>query len=140
MAPGWTASAGCLRTSPCGAAWSTRAIPLVIALSNDTSTWIFGPDTAAAVVGPISHAEQAERMLQTALDEPNGLAARRRITALFDAIASTAVAGRENFSVRCHLDSGLCTTHELATGVGAVRIGLMRVVWLSRFLRHAGRH
>lgn len=81
--------------------------PLVVVATRGTTAWLLGPSQDAQVVSmPIS---QAERMLQAALDEPSGIAARHRLGALHRAIESGQQAGVAN--------RGLFASHFLQTSV-----------------------
>jgi hypothetical protein len=86
-----------------------RATPvvLVVELSAGGIT-VFGPNDDAAPLGPLPE-DQAQRVLQAALDEPNHLAARTRLAGLVQAMDSTAMPGIKN--------SGLFANHELKVGV-----------------------
>ncbi len=85
-----------------------RLCPVVVAAATATEVWLFGPNPLGQVVGPLP-AEQAERLLQTALEQPSGLLARQRLTALYDALDGTAMAGVAN--------AGLFATNDLRKGV-----------------------
>lgn len=65
-----------------------RITPVVVAAHRDGQTWLFGPNAQASVVGSLA-TDQAQRMLQTALDEPSGVAARQRLAAMYAAIEGT---------------------------------------------------
>jgi hypothetical protein len=62
-----------------------RITPVVVAAHRHGQTWLFGPNAQASVVGPLA-TDQAQRMLQTALDEPSGIAARHRLAAMYAAL------------------------------------------------------
>lgn len=86
-----------------------RATPVVVIVEIPThGVLVFGPNDDAAPIGPIP-CDQAERVLQAALDEPNYLAARTRLAGLVQAMDSTAMPGIKN--------SGLFANHELKVGV-----------------------
>jgi hypothetical protein len=87
-----------------------RAIPLVLAIDTTDGVFIFGPNPEVAPNGPIPH-EQAERFLQSVLDELTSVLARARLAALTQALDSTAMPGVKN--------SGLFANHELRVGVPA---------------------
>jgi hypothetical protein len=90
-----------------------RITPVVVAAHRDGQTWLFGPNAQASVVGPIA-TDQAQRMLQTALDEPSGIAARHRLAAMYAAIEGTGAGGDHLPGVA---NGGLFATHELRYGV-----------------------
>jgi hypothetical protein len=86
-----------------------RATPLVLIVElSGGATFVFGPNTSAAPLGPLPE-DQTQRVVQAALDEPNVLTARARLTGLVEAIDSTAMSGMKN--------SGLFANHELRVGV-----------------------
>lgn len=86
-----------------------RAVPLcVIAYNVKALAWIFGPSVDATPLGPLS-AEQAARIVQAALDEPSGSAARARLLRTRDALETAEVPGLD--------PQGLFATHELTWGV-----------------------
>ncbi len=88
---------------------SKRATPVVLVVEFDSGgTLVFGPNSAAAPVGPLP-AEQTQRVIQAALDEPTVVAARSRLAGLVQAIDSTSMPGIKN--------SGLFANHELRVGV-----------------------
>lgn len=89
---------------------ANRAIPLVLAIDTTDGVFIFGPNPEVAPNGPIPH-EQAERFLQSVLDELTPVLARARLAALTQALDSTAMPGVKN--------SGLFANHELRVGVPA---------------------
>ena len=92
-----------------------RVTPVVVAAERDGQTWLFGPNAQAAVVGPLP-TDQAQRMLQSALDEPSGIAARHRLAAMYTAIEGTKPgAGGEHLPGIAN--GGLFATHELRYGV-----------------------
>ncbi|MGO1225302.1 MAG: Eco57I restriction-modification methylase domain-containing protein [Brachybacterium sp.] len=78
-------------------------LQLVVAVGNSSTTYLFGPDPQAQPVELPT--EQAQRQLQSALDEPDVLAATERIAGFRKAHNSTAVAGYTN--------SGLFATYHL---------------------------
>lgn len=78
-------------------------LQLVVAVVDGSTTHLFGPDPQAQSVELPT--EQAQRQLQSALDEPDVLAATERIAGFRKAHESTAVAGYTN--------SGLFATHHL---------------------------
>jgi len=86
-----------------------RATPVVIVVEFDSGgTLVFGPNAAAVPVGPLP-ADQTQRVIQAALDEPTVVAARSRLAGLVQAIDSTSMPGIKN--------SGLFANHELRVGV-----------------------
>ena len=94
-----------------------KAFPLVVVVSDGNRAWTFGPGPESAVHGPMS-AGQATRLLQAALDEPDVLAARSRLSALQRAIQSTEMPGVAN--------AGLFATYHLRRSVPR------RVDWASQ--------
>lgn len=82
-------------------------IQLVVAVVNGSTTHLFGPDPQAQPVELPT--EQAQRQLQSVLDEPDVLAATERIAGFRKAHDSTAVAG--------HTNSGLFATYHLTQNV-----------------------
>lgn len=81
------------------ALWKTRGtkapIGFVVAAVTPEGVWLYYPRDGAVVLGPIP-LSQAERQLQSVLDEDNGLAAHARISAIQDALASGGVDGYSN--------------------------------------------
>lgn len=69
--------------------------------------WLFGPLPDGQVIGPLA-ADHATRLLQSALDQPNGLLARHRLAALYEALGSTGLPGVAN--------AGLFATNDLQRG------------------------
>jgi hypothetical protein len=69
-----------------------RLCPVVAVAESAAYVWAFGPNPQGQVVGPLPH-DQAERLLQTALDQPSGLLARQRLAALYEALEGTALPG-----------------------------------------------
>jgi hypothetical protein len=92
--------------------------PVVVAACGPTGTWIFGPNKQANIVGPLDR-EHATRLLQSALDETSGLAARHRLVRLYEAIEVTSGNGKQPDALRGIANSGLFATHELRRGVRA---------------------
>ena len=84
-----------------------KLFPLVLLATRGDEAWVFGPAAEAQVVA--LRAGTAERLLQAALDEPSGLAARHRLAALQRAVASGQEAGVAN--------RGLFAGHYLQTSV-----------------------
>jgi hypothetical protein len=80
---------------------------LVIRLLND-SVLLFGPNSEQPPTDPMG-SDRAERILQSVLDEPDALSARRRLDTLTSALDSTSIAGVNNL--------GLFASHELRAGV-----------------------
>src|SRR5438067_328528 len=62
-----------------------RVAPVVVLARRGGQAWLFGPNAQAAVAGPLA-ADQAHRMLQSALDEPSGLAARQRLAGIYSSL------------------------------------------------------
>ena len=82
-----------------------RVFPLVVMLRRDNDAFVFGPGHDAGVRHlPVS---RAERLLQAALDEIDGLAAHKRLAILQRPTASSSTAGVTN--------EGLFAGHYLAT-------------------------
>jgi hypothetical protein len=92
-----------------GARLRSRAIPLCVAV-HDTQgrAWIFGPAASAPALGPI-RAGQAARILQAALDELTGSAARSRVLQARDAFETADIPGFD--------PQGLFAIRELTYGV-----------------------
>jgi len=90
--------------------------PVVILASNGERAWLFGPNSQASVVGPLA-LDHAQRLLQSALDEPSGLAARRTLNQTYEAIAATSTGGNDSDALRGVGNAGLFATHELRHGV-----------------------
>ncbi|RQP13349.1 MAG: hypothetical protein EAS51_00085 [Microbacteriaceae bacterium] len=67
------------------AMWKTRgqnvAMPVIVAAVAPEGVWLHGPDEKEDPAGPVS-IKQAERLLQSVLDEPNGIAAHTQIRAI----------------------------------------------------------
>lgn len=87
---------------------SRRLCPVVVVAENASHVWLFGPNPQGQVIGPLAP-DQAERLLQTALEQPSGLLARQRLTALYEALEGTALLGVAN--------AGLFATNDLRKGV-----------------------
>jgi hypothetical protein len=92
-----------------------RLSPVVVLASRSGQAWMFGPNAQAAVVGPLPE-DQALRMMQSALDEPSGLAARQRLAGMYAAIDATKL-GTEADYLPGVSNNGLFATHELRNGV-----------------------
>lgn len=92
-----------------------RLNPVVVVARRSGQAWLFGPNAQAAVVGPLP-VGQAQRMLQTALGEPSGLAARQRLAGMYAAIDGTKP-GMETDYLPGVANAGLFATHELRHGV-----------------------
>lgn len=90
--------------------------PVVVVVYTNNQAWIFGPNPQAAVVGPIAN-DHAVRLLQSALNEPSGLDARRNLNQSFEAIAATSTGGQDGDALRGVGNAGLFATHELRHGV-----------------------
>lgn len=85
-----------------------RLCPVVVVATSSSQAWLFGPNPQGQVVGPLP-VDQASRLLQAALDQPSGLLARQRLTALYEALEGTALPGVAN--------NGLFATNDLRKGV-----------------------
>jgi hypothetical protein len=92
--------------------------PVVVVAYEQDRAWLFGPNQQAAIVGPLDR-DHASRLLQSALEEPTGLAARHRLVRLYDAVEATASSGTRSDALRGISNSGLFATHELRLGVRA---------------------
>jgi hypothetical protein len=90
--------------------------PVVVVAITDDRAWLFGPNPQAAVVGPIA-IDHAQRVLQSALNEPSGLDARRNLNQTYEAIAATSSGGADADALRGIGNAGLFATHELRHGV-----------------------
>ena len=81
------------------AMWKTRAqnsaMPVVVAALAPDGVWLHGPDEKEAPVGPVS-VSQAERLLQSVLDEPHGMAAHTQIRTIRDHLATAGGTGFVN--------------------------------------------
>jgi hypothetical protein len=85
-----------------------KAYPLVVAALSDSSAWLFGPSSTGGVTGPLDRG-QALRLLQSALDEPNSIAATQRIAQIQVNVGSSSKLGITN--------SGLFASHHLNNNV-----------------------
>jgi len=86
-----------------------RVTPVVLVVEVERNVVIlFGPNSAIAPTKPLA-IDQAERILQAVLDEPNPVAARTRLSSLVQSLETTSIAGVKN--------SGLFANHELKEGV-----------------------
>ena len=92
-----------------------RIASVVIVAVRDDFAWILPPNAHAAVVGPLP-TDQTARMLQTALDEPTGIAARQRLAQMLATWEGIAPQNVEEQLVGIS-NSGLFASHELRTGV-----------------------
>jgi hypothetical protein len=72
-----------------------RNITLVVAAVNGDNIWLLGPDEQTAVVDNLT-LDQGLRQLQSALDEPDSLAAYTRLGSLRRALDSTSIPGFTN--------------------------------------------
>jgi hypothetical protein len=90
--------------------------PVVILAVSGEKAWLLGPNSQAAVVGPLA-VDHAQRLLQSAIDEPSGLDARRALNQTYEAIAATSTGGAEKDALRGVGNAGLFATHELRNGV-----------------------
>ncbi len=92
-----------------------RVSPVVVITVHDDRAWLLGPNHQAAVIGPLAR-DQAERMVQAALDEPSGLAARQRLAEMYAAVADAEPDAAGN-ALPGVANSGLFATHEIRNGV-----------------------
>ncbi len=90
--------------------------PVVVLAIAGEKAWLFGPNSQAAVVGPLS-VDHVQRLLQSALNEPSGLDARRSLNQTYEAISATSTGGSEADALRGIGNAGLFATHELRHGV-----------------------
>lgn len=90
--------------------------PVVVLATAGEKAWIFGPNSRAAIIGPLS-LDHAKRLLQSALNEPSGLDARRSLNQTYEAISATSTGGLEADALRGVGNAGLFATHELRHGV-----------------------
>lgn len=81
------------------AMWKTRgqntAMPVVVAAVSGDGVWLHGPDEKEDPVGPVS-VSQAERFLQSVLDEPHGIAAHTQLRAIRTHLGTVGGAGYAN--------------------------------------------
>jgi hypothetical protein len=81
------------------AMWKTRgqntAMPVVVAAVAGDGVWLHGPDEKEDPVGPVS-VSQAERFLQSVLDEPHGIAAHTQLRAIRTHLGTVGGAGYVN--------------------------------------------
>jgi len=82
----------------------SKAYPLVVVALTDSQAWFFGPSAAGSVIGPLDRG-QALRLLQSALDEPNSIAATQRLAQVQVNVGSSKKLGITN--------SGLFASHHL---------------------------
>ncbi len=92
-----------------------RVSPVVVIAAHDDRAWLLGPNHQAAVIGPLAR-DQAERMVQAALDEPSGIAARQRLAEMYAAVADADPDAAGN-ALPGVANSGLFATHEIRNGV-----------------------
>ncbi len=85
-----------------------KAYPLVVVALSETHAWLFGPSSMGGVTGPLDRG-QALRLLQSALDEPNSIAATQRIAQIQVNVSSSSKLGITN--------SGLFASHHLNNNV-----------------------
>ena len=85
-----------------------KAYPLVVVALSDSNAWLFGPSNTGGVTGPLDRG-QALRLLQSALDEPNSIAATQRIAQIQVNVSSSSKLGITN--------SGLFASHHLNNNV-----------------------
>jgi hypothetical protein len=90
--------------------------PVVIVAIAGEKAWLFGPNSQAAVVGPLA-IDHAQRLIQSALNESSGLAARQSLNQTYEAISATSTGGSEADALRGVGNAGLFATHELRHGV-----------------------
>ncbi len=83
-------------------------IQLVVMVSVGDRAWLFGPDEDTATIEAMP-VNQAERLLQSALDEPDALAAYARIGQLRRSIDTTGISGFTN--------NGLFASHHIRENV-----------------------
>ncbi|MBX9718047.1 MAG: hypothetical protein K2X36_04305 [Microbacteriaceae bacterium] len=72
----------------------SRTITLVVAVTDGSRTWLYGPDPRADII--VLAANQAQRQLQSVLDEPDSTAAFNRIAALRRQVDSGGVGWTNN--------------------------------------------
>lgn len=72
----------------------SRTITLVVAVTDGNRTWLYGPDPRADII--VLAANQAQRQLQSVLDEPDSTAAFNRIAALRRQVDSGGVGWTNN--------------------------------------------
>ena len=70
-------------------------IQLVVVAVNAAQMWVYGPDDKTAIAGPLS-ISQGYRQLQSALDEPNALAAYTRLGQFRRSLDTTSLLGVTN--------------------------------------------
>ena len=70
-------------------------IQLVVVAVNAEQMWVYGPDDKTAIAGPLS-ISQGYRQLQSALDEPNALAAYTRLGQFRRSLDTTSLVGVTN--------------------------------------------
>jgi len=86
-----------------------RAVPVLLAIELPGDRVVtFGPNVNSAPVGPLS-SDQASRMLQAVLEEPDQVQAGTRWRSFTAAVDATSLPGVKNF--------GLFANHEIRTGV-----------------------
>jgi hypothetical protein len=86
-----------------------RVTPVILVVEfTNGNVVLFGPNLAVAPTRALP-ADQAERILQAVLDEPNPIAASNRYSSLLPSLDSTSIPGIKN--------SGLFANHELKNGV-----------------------
>lgn len=85
-----------------------KAYPLVVVALSDSNAWLFGPSSIGGITGPLDRG-QALRLLQSALDEPNSIAATQRIAQIQVNVSSSSKLGITN--------SGLFASHHLNNNV-----------------------
>jgi hypothetical protein len=85
-----------------------KAYPLVVVALSESNAWLFGPSSMGGVTGPLDRG-QALRLLQSALDEPNSIAATQRIAQIQVNVSSSSKLGITN--------SGLFASHHLNNNV-----------------------
>ncbi|RWR25213.1 hypothetical protein D8Y24_03200 [Agrococcus lahaulensis] len=79
--------------------WKSRGtkapMGFIVAASAPEGVWLHYPSAGTPPIGPVT-VGQAERQLQSVLDEPDGLAAHARIRAIQEAFSSAGAAGFSN--------------------------------------------
>ena len=104
----------------------SRTITLVVAVTDGNRTWLYGPDPRADVI--VLAANQAQRQLQSVLDEPDSTAAFNRIAALRRQVDSGGVGWTNNgLFAKHHLEHNVPTRPDWASkGEHAKRLLAMR--------------
>src|SRR5690606_18736506 len=71
------------------------AMPVVVAAVAGEGVWLHGPDEKEDPLGPVT-VSQAERFLQSVLDEPHGIAAHTQLRAIRTHLGTVGGAGYVN--------------------------------------------